>query len=203
MAKPEEKLGKVDIVAIGASAGGLRALTIVLSAFPADLPAAVLVVQHLDPRYPSHMAEILERRTSMRVVEAEDGAQIEQGTVYLAPPARHMLVEQECIQLTATELIHFVRPSVDLLFKSVAAASGGRVIGVILTGSGTDGAVGIGAIKQGGGFTIAQDPASAESTGMPTSAIATGNVDLVLPLEEIGARVVGIVKREAGYDGDQ
>jgi len=194
---------KLDIVAIGSSAGGLRALSSVLSAFPADLPAAVLVVQHLDPRYPSHMAEILARRSPMRVVEAADGEKIEQGTVYMAPPDRHTLVERNLIRLTKTELVHFVRPSVDLLFESVAAACFGRVIGVILTGSGTDGALGIRAIKEKGGFTITQDPEDAESTGMPTAAIATGLVDLVLKLEAIGLEIANVLLREGKYAGDQ
>lgn len=194
---------KLDIVAIGASAGGLRALLSVLSAFPADLPAAVLVVQHLDPRYPSHMAEILARRSPMRVVEAADGGKIEQGTIYMAPPDKHMLVEQNLIRLTTSELVHFVRPSVDLLFESVAASYRGRVIGVILTGSGTDGAMGIRAIKEKGGFTIAQDPEDSESTGMPTAAIATGMVDLVLKLEAIGPEIANVLMREGKYAGDQ
>lgn len=203
MATTGDHPNKLDIVAIGSSAGGLRALSSVISAFPADLPAAVLVVQHLDPRYPSHMAEILARRSPMRIVEAADGEKIEQGTVYMAPPDRHMLVEQNLIHLTKSELVHFVRPSVDLLFESVAAAYRGRVIGVILTGSGTDGALGIRAIKEKGGFTITQDPEDAESTGMPTAAIATGMVDLVLKLEAIGLEIANVVMLEGKYAGDQ
>jgi two-component system chemotaxis response regulator CheB len=178
-------------------------LTSVLSAFPADLPATVFIVQHLDPRYPSHMVEILARRVSMRITEANDGALTSLGTIYLAPPAKHMLVEHRHIRLTSSELVHFVRPSVDLLLESVAAAFGPRVIGVILTGSGTDGAVGLDAVKQRGGFTIVQDPADAESTGMPSAAVATGNVDLVLPLDEIGPQIVSIVKGEISPDGDE
>lgn len=139
----------------------------------------------------------------MRVVEAADGGKIEQGTIYMAPPDKHMLVEQNLIRLTTSELVHFVRPSVDLLFESVAASYRGRVIGVILTGSGTDGAMGIRAIKEKGGFTIAQDPEDSESTGMPTAAIATGMVDLVLKLEAIGPEIANVLMREGKYAGDQ
>lgn len=184
---------KRDIIAIGSSAGGLHALLEILPLFPGDLPASVLVVQHLDPRYHSQMSGILSRRSSIPIVEAQDGQLIEQSTVYMAPPNFHMLVEGDHIRLTTTELVHFVRPSVDLLFESVAAAYDGRAIGVILTGSGTDGALGTQAIRANGGLTIVQDPESAESTGMPTAAIKTGAVDLILPLDQIGKKLVELV----------
>lgn len=182
-----EKSGttKHDIVAIGASAGGLRALIVVLSGLPEDFPAPVLVVQHLDPKRESQMAGILTRHARIKVVEAVDGGDISPGVVYVAPPGQHMLVEQDHIRLTTTELVHFVRPSVDLLFESVAAQHGKKAVGVILTGSGTDGATGIRAIKEKFGLTIVQDPNTAESKGMPDAAIATGLADMVLPLENI------------------
>lgn len=184
---------KRDIIAIGSSAGGLHALLEILPLFPKDLPASILIVQHLDPRYQSQMSEILSRQSSIRIIEAHDGQTIEKSTVYFAAPNFHMLVEGDRIRLTTTELVHFVRPSVDLLFESVAAAYDGRAIGVILTGSGTDGALGTQAIRASGGLMIVQDPLSAESTGMPTAAIKTGAVDLILPLSEIGRTLVEIV----------
>ena len=193
-------MAKPDIVAVGSSAGGLHALSCVLGALPADLPASLLVVQHLDPRYPSHMAEILAKRSEMRVAEAADGGTIERGNVYVAPPDRHLLVEKNHVRLSRSELVHFSRPSVDLLFESVAAAYGRRVIGVVLTGAGTDGSLGIRAVKEKGGFTIAQDPEDAESTGMPKAAIDTGMIDSVLPLERIGPEITSIVT-EGGTDG--
>jgi two-component system, chemotaxis family, protein-glutamate methylesterase/glutaminase len=174
-----------DIVAIGASAGGLRALIVILSGLRESFPAPVMVVQHLDPHRESQMAGILGRHAPIKVVEAVDGSDIAPGIVYIAPPGQHMLVEQDHIRLTTTELVHFVRPSVDLLFESIAAQYGDKAIGVILTGSGTDGATGVRAIKERSGFVIVQDPDTAESAGMPHAAIATGLADTVLPLEEI------------------
>jgi two-component system, chemotaxis family, protein-glutamate methylesterase/glutaminase len=176
---------KHDIVAIGASAGGLRALIVVLSGLRESFPAPVLVVQHLDPHRESQMAGILGRHARIKVVEAVDGSDIVPGIVYIAPPGQHMLVEQDHIRLTTTELVHFVRPSVDLLFESVADQYGKKAIGVILTGSGTDGATGVRAIKERSGLIIVQDPDTAESAGMPRAAIATGLVDMILPLGNI------------------
>ena len=198
MAENEQRAGgKVNIVAIGASAGGLRALTTVISEFPTDFPVPTLVVQHLDPRHPSHLADILDRHAVIRVVEATDGQEVEAGVAYVAPPGRHMLLERSRIRLTTTQLVHFVRPSVDLLFESVAAAYGADALAVILTGSGSDGALGIRAIKEKGGLTIVQDPQDAESSGMPHAAIATGFVDSVLPLARIGREIVeAVIHRE-------
>lgn len=184
------------LVAIGASAGGLNALLVVLSALPADLTAAVMVVQHLDPKYPSHMAEILARQSQIRIIEAVDGDVIEASTVYFAPPGKHLLVGERRISLTTSELVHFVRPSVDLLLESVAATYGEGAIGVILTGSGLDGALGIRAIKEKGGLTISQDPLTAESSGMPNTAIATGAVDFILPLDQIAGAIVRSLSSE-------
>lgn len=196
MTKGSEKVVKRDIVAIGASAGGLRALMAILPEFPSDLAASVFIVQHLDPRYPSQMTEILRRHTEMPVKEAEDGEAITKPMIYVALPDRHMLVDQNHIHLTKTELVHFVRPSVDLLFESVAATYGERAIGVILTGSGRDGALGIGAIKERGGLTIVQDPKTADTTGMPNAAVATGAADFVLPLEEIADKILQLIVLE-------
>ena len=113
--------GAFDVVAIAASAGGLNALGLVLSGLPELFPAAVLFVQHLDPRQPSFMADILRRRTALQVKEAEEGERPKLGTVFIAPPNRHLLVNPDAtIALTQTELVHFVRPSADLLFESVA-----------------------------------------------------------------------------------
>jgi two-component system chemotaxis response regulator CheB len=190
----EDQSREYHVVAIGSSAGGIRALMTVLPAFPSDLSASVLVVQHLDPKATSQLVDILARHTAIPVVQAEDGQEIHPGTVYIAPPARHMLVEQDHIRLTTTELVHFVRPSIDLLFESVAATFGRQAIGVILTGSGLDGGLGTQAIRANGGLMIVQDPATAESTGMPSTAIRTGAVDLILPLEEIGPRIVDLVR---------
>src|SRR5438477_2813544 len=175
-----------DVVALAASAGGLNALTHVLAALPADFPAAVIVVQHLDPRHRSLMADILSRRTALPVKQACDGDDLRPGRAYIAPPNRHLLVNPDrTLSLTQTELVHFVRPSADLLFESTAASFKERAIAVVLSGSGSDGSMGVKAIKKMGGTVIVQDAKNAEFTGMPEAALATGLADFVLPLAEI------------------
>jgi two-component system chemotaxis response regulator CheB len=144
------------------------------------------------------MAQILSRRTKLGVVEAVEGATVEAGCAYVAPPDRHLLINRDrTISLTQTELVHFVRPSADLLFESVAAAFGNRAIGVVLTGTGRDGSMGIGAIKKMGGTVIAQDRGTSEFFGMPGAAIETGNVDFVLPLEDISSELMSLVTNES------
>lgn len=183
-----------DIVALAASAGGLNALTHVLQALPADFPAGIVVVQHLDPRHRSLMAEILGRRTGLKVKEAAQGDRVAPGTVIIAPPNNHLLVNQDgSLTLTQTELVHFLRPSADLLFESTAAAYRERAIAVVLSGSGQDGAMGVKAIKKMGGTVIVQDRKSSEFGGMPEAAQQTGMVDFVLPLQEIAPALQTLV----------
>jgi two-component system chemotaxis response regulator CheB len=188
---PAEQYG---VVAIAASAGGLQALSAVIGKLPADLPVPVLVVQHLDPRHETVIADILARRSSLKVKLAEHDESAMPGVVYFAPPDRHLLVEQDGrLALTLTELVHFVRPSADLLFESVAGSYGARAIACVLTGSGSDGGMGVQAVKSRGGTVIAQDPAEAEFSGMPETAVATGAVDFVLGLAEIAPVITGLV----------
>ncbi|HYY15456.1 MAG TPA: chemotaxis protein CheB, partial [Gammaproteobacteria bacterium] len=124
-----------DVVALAASAGGLTALSRVLATLPAEFPAAVVVVQHLDPRHRSLMADILSRRTPLQVKQAEEGDLLCQAMVFIAPPNRHLLVNLDgTLSLTQSELVHFVRPSADLLFESVAASYKSRAIAVVLSG---------------------------------------------------------------------
>ncbi|HEX3704642.1 MAG TPA: chemotaxis protein CheB [Vicinamibacterales bacterium] len=175
------------IVVIGASAGGLAALGILLARLATDFPVPIAVVQHLDPHRQSQLADILSRRTTLIVKEAVDADAMAKGTVYIAPPGHHLLISRGCVAtLTETARVHFVRPSVDRLFES-AADSCGPAIAVVLTGTGADGAGGLAAIKRTGGITIAQNLAS--FPGMPQSAIDTGLIDFILPLEDIGARL--------------
>jgi two-component system, chemotaxis family, protein-glutamate methylesterase/glutaminase len=185
-----------DIVALASSAGGLAALSTVLGALPPEFPAAAVVVQHLDPRHRSLMAEILSRRTALKVKQAEEGDTLRPGTVYIAPPNRHLLVNPDStLSLSQSQLVHFLRPSADLLFESVAASYQDRAIAVVLTGTGTDGTMGVQAIKKMGGTVIAQDEATAEFFGMPGAAIQTRNVDFVLPLGEIASALVLLVTK--------
>jgi two-component system, chemotaxis family, protein-glutamate methylesterase/glutaminase len=188
-----------QVVAVASSAGGLKALMELLSGLPKDFPASIVVVQHLDPRHRSLLADLLSRRTSLSVTQAEDGETIRPGRVYIAPPDRHVLVDADgTISLTRTELVHFVRPSADLLFESVAAAYRERALAVVLTGTGSDGSMGVAAIKKMGGTVIAQDEESSDFFGMPGSAIDSGNVDLVLPLPEISGALVLLVEGGEG-----
>ena len=167
-----------------------------LEALPADFPAAIVIVQHLDPRRPSLIAEIMNKRTLLPVKQAEAGESLAPGSVYIAPPNRHLLVNGDrTLSLTESELVHFVRPSADLLFDSIAASHKTRAIAVVLSGSGSDGGMGVRAIKQMGGMVIAQDEGTSEFFGMPGSAIATGCVDLTLPLPEIAAALVTLVMK--------
>jgi two-component system chemotaxis response regulator CheB len=185
-----------DIVALAASAGGLAALSQLLSALPRDFPATVVVVQHLDPRHRSLMAEILSRRTDLRVKQAQDGEALLPSTVYIAPPDRHLLVNTDgTVSLSHSELVHFVRPSADLLFESVAASFKDRAIAVVLTGTGSDGSMGVQAIKKMNGTVIVQDEPTSEFFGMPGAAIQTGSADFILPLGEIASALITLVMK--------
>jgi two-component system chemotaxis response regulator CheB len=183
-----------ELIAIGASAGGLPALFQVLGDLDPDFPA-VVVVQHLDPRHKSQLAGLLSRKTRKPVKEAEDGERIIRGNVYIGPPDEHLLVSRGKIQLAHSRLIRFSRPSIDIMFSSVAATYGERAIGVILSGSNRDGADGIAAIKRAGGVTMAQDPATAEFRIMPQAGIDTGCVDLVVSLSKLGETISALVAR--------
>lgn len=183
-----------EIVALAASAGGLKALTDVLGELPRNFPAALVVVQHLDPRHRSLMAELLGKRTALPVTEAREGDRLAPGHAYVAPPNRHLLVNPDrTLSLTQSELVHFVRPSADLLFESTAAAYRERAIAVVLSGSGKDGAMGVKAIKKMGGTVIVQDEKTSEFFGMPEAAQQTGAVDFVLPLHEIAPALQTLV----------
>jgi len=184
------------IVALAASAGGLAALGAVLSGLPDDFPAALVIVQHLDPRHRSLLADILSRRTKLKVKQAAEGDRLSPGIAFIAPPDRHLLVNPDgSLSLSQSELVHFVRPSADLLFESVAASYKGRAIAVVLTGNGSDGAMGVQAIKKMGGTVIVQDEKSSEFSGMPTAAIRTGQSDFILPLGEIAAALTTLVRK--------
>jgi len=178
---------RFDIVAIGASAGGLHALGMVLSPILVNFPASILVVQHLDPHHKSLMGDLLGRQTKLRVKQAEHGEVILPGVVYMAPPDEHLLAGPGKIQLAHSQLVHYSRPSIDLLFESVAGTYGSRSIGLVLSGSNRDGAAGVRAIREAGGTTLAQQPDRAEFKTMPEAAIATGCVDLVIDLPELAS----------------
>lgn len=183
------------IVAIAASAGGITALGRVLGGLPADFPVPVVVVQHLDPRHKTIIAEVLGRRARLPVRLASEGDKAQPATIYIAPPNHHLLVGAGgLLTLSSSELVHFVRPSADLLFESVAGAYGPRAIACVLTGTGSDGTMGASAVKSRGGTVIAEDPELAEFKGMPESVVAAGSVDFILPLDEIAGVIHGLVQ---------
>jgi two-component system chemotaxis response regulator CheB len=185
----------LPIVAIGSSAGGINALRFIAAELPHDLPAAILVVQHLDPVHTSVLADLLARVSALPVHQATMGAAVRPGEVLVAPPNQHLTLDDDrTVALDDDPRIHFVRPSVDVLFRSVARVSSSNAIGVVLSGGGSDGADGVRAIKAAGGTVIAQDESSSEVFGMPGAAIATGDVDLVLPLEDIPRAIDKLVR---------
>ncbi len=184
-----------DLIAIGASAGGLGAISEILSDLSVPLPA-IVVVQHLNPTRESHLAAILATKTHRTVKQAEHCELILPGSVYIAPPDEHLLVGPGKIQLVHSQLVHFSRPSIDLLFESVAGIYGSRSIAVILSGSNKDGAVGIRAVREAGGTTVAQDPKEAEYPVMPQAAIQTGCVDYVVNIGKIGGLLMRLCSGE-------
>ena len=187
----------IGVVGIAASAGGLKALMVVVEALPADFPAPVLVVQHVAPHHPSHIAEILARHTSLAVGEAVQGDVLEPGRVYIASPDHHLLVgEGGKLSLTSSAQVHHLRPSADPLFDSIAETYGPRAVVVVLTGTGTDGAASLETVKAKGGMVIAQSEGSSEFFGMPGAAIKTGLVDHILPLVEIAPKLMAMAKAE-------
>jgi two-component system chemotaxis response regulator CheB len=176
------------VVALAASAGGLAAVSQILSHLPAGFPAPILVLQHQDPRHRSWMVEILSRRTGLRVIQVRGGERVTPGTVFLAPPGHHLLVAADGgLSLSDTDRVQFVRPSADILFASLAESWDSGAIAVVLTGTGRDGADGVRAIKSRGGTVIVQDEASADFFGMPDAAIKTGMANQILPLDAIAA----------------
>ncbi|CAA9551047.1 Chemotaxis response regulator protein-glutamate methylesterase CheB [uncultured Synechococcales cyanobacterium] len=181
------------VVAVAASTGGLKALSTILSGLPSDFGAPMIVVQHLSPSYPSQMAAILSRRTSLHVKQAEEGDRLYSGVVYLAPPKHHLLVNQAGLYLSDAERVHFTRPAADPLFESVAQQFRQQAIAVVLTGGNGDGAWGAQVIKQMGGKVIAQDQATSEHFGMPSAAIQTGVVDWILPIEAIAPKLITLI----------
>jgi two-component system chemotaxis response regulator CheB len=179
-----------SVVALVTSSGGLDALTQVLAPLPHDLAAAVLVVQHLSPDHPSHLARILDQRTTLPVREAENDDELTPGTVLIAPPARHLLVTSEArVGLIDSGSLPPARPSADLLLATLAVTCGPRALAVVLTGKGTDAQAGIRAIAHCGGTVYAQDHATSVHHGMPDAAIDTNLVHHVLSLGAIAPAI--------------
>ncbi len=181
-----------DIIVIGASAGGVEALTELVGSLPTGIPAAIFVVLHIPAGFPSALPQILGRSTTLPVAHAVDGEPIVNGRVYVAPPDRHLLVRRDHVELAHGPMENRNRPAVDPLFRSAAAAYGPRVVGVVLTGALDDGTHGLLAIRWRGGRAIVQDPKDALYHGMPKSALEHVDVDHCVPLAAIPALLVDI-----------
>jgi two-component system chemotaxis response regulator CheB len=185
-------------VAIGASAGALEALSIVFRNLPADYPLPILVVVHVPPDKKSVMAEVVRAKCRMQVREAEDKEPLEAGTVYLAPPDYHMLVEADkYISLSNEEAVMYSRPSIDVLFESAADAYGENMLGVVLTGANADGARGLRAIEEAGGGALVQEPQGAFASAMPLAALNACKNARRLSLEDISIELLNFAGIQA------
>ena len=191
-----------DLIVIGTSAGGVEALPRLLAQLPADLPAAVCIVQHLMALGSSSLVEILQRATALPVRWGEHGDALEPGHVYVAPAGVHMAVTDGVIELLGGPRENHSRPAINRLFRSAAASRGNRTIGVLLTGMLDDGVAGLLAIKRAGGVTIVQDPADAAFESMPSAAIGARAADRILPLDAIGAALVLLTRERLRENGD-
>jgi two-component system chemotaxis response regulator CheB len=189
----------IELVAIGASWGGLHAVAQVLGDLPADFGAAVVIAQHRQAREGHDgLTSLLDARCALDVYEAEDKQALEPGTVLVAPADYHLLVEPESVALSVDAPLNFSRPSIDILFTSAADAFGPRAAGVVLTGANGDGAEGLARIASRGGQAIIQDPDTAERAEMPSAAVAAVPGAQVLPLGDIGALLTELAGTHAG-----
>lgn len=179
--------GRYEAVVVGVSAGGLAALAMILPALDRDYPLPVLIVQHMRSDSDGFFWQHLDGLCRLRVKEAEDKEVIQAGTVYIAAPDYHLLVEPDrTLALSAEERVNFSRPSIDVLFETAAEVYQQRLIGVILTGANADGSIGLKKIKRYAGLAVVQSPESAESATMPRSAIESVMVDHIIPLKRLG-----------------
>ena len=184
------------VVVLAASAGGIQALGHIFRALPADFQAALAVVLHRHPREPGLLAVVLQRSSTLPVQEAASGDRLLPGRIHLAPANHHVVVEPDgSLSLSTAARVWWTRPAADVLFASVAPVFTTRVIAVILTGYDSDGTNGLQVVKQWGGTVLAQDEASSQAFQMPRSAIATGEVDEVLALQEIAPALIARVTR--------
>jgi two-component system, chemotaxis family, protein-glutamate methylesterase/glutaminase len=183
-------VSRTQVVVVGASWGGLKAVGTVLQGLPMGFAAAVVLAQHRAPRSTEALVHVLQGQSVLMVREVEDKDAVEPGRVYVAPPDYHLLLERGHFGLSLDDRVQYSRPSIDVLFESAASAYGAGVAAVVLTGANEDGAAGLIAVKRAGGITIVQDPATAESVVMPQAAVASGAADKVLPLSDIAPFLV-------------
>ena len=183
------------LIAIGASAGGVEALTRLVAELPADLPAAVVVVLHHSPDAPSHLAHILARAGPLPAMEARDGDLLRPGRILVAAPGHHLVVQDGRARLLDRAPRERVKPAIDPLFQSCAREYGPRLVAVILTGMLNDGSAGLIAVRQAGGVAVVQDPTTPRTPDMPQSALDAAGADHCVPLKEMAPLLVKLVRQ--------
>jgi two-component system chemotaxis response regulator CheB len=193
----------ISLVAVGTSYGGLQALGVILAGLPAEFAPAVAVVQHRSRDSDETLARLLQDHSRLAVREVDDKEPIVGGTVFIAPPDYHLLVEDGAFALSTEAPVAYSRPSIDVFFESAAEALGALAVGVLLTGANADGAAGLRKIKQHGGYAIVQDPETAVAPAMPAAGIAAGPVDAVLPLERIAEHLVALASSRRAARGNR
>jgi two-component system, chemotaxis family, protein-glutamate methylesterase/glutaminase len=181
-----------EVVAIGASLGGLTAIQIILGGLPASFRCPIVLTQHRKAEVDGRLVELLNGYSTLPVVEPDDKEPILPGQVYLAPPNYHLIIERGFFSLSLDPPVWFARPSIDVLFESVADSYGPKAIAVMLTGSNQDGAAGAHAVKMAGGYVLVQDPDTARAPTAPRAVLARTVVDEILPLEGIAARLTAL-----------
>lgn len=194
-------IARHDIIAIGASAGGLEALLTLVRGLPADLPAAIFVVVHTSPHSPAMLATILARQGGLPAVTCRDNLEIVSGTIYVAPPDFHLLIRRGYVELSHGPRENHTRPAIDPMFRTAARAYGPRVVGVVLSGALGDGATGLMAITSRGGMAVVQDPADALVEGMPRAALEDAHVHFVVPVRDMPALLTALARDEASQEG--
>lgn len=191
----EKKLPKkIKAITIGASTGGPKALFSIIRSLPENLSFPIFIVQHMPKGFTTSFSKRLDKESNATVVEAEEGMAIKGGIVYVAPGGYHMLIENNRIKLNEADKIHGVRPAVDYLFETAAAAYGSNLASFILTGMGQDGASGLAEIKKAGGFTVAQNRETSIVYGMPGNAVQKGVIDEIASLNEISELINWMIR---------
>ncbi|MBH3438258.1 chemotaxis protein CheB [Pseudomonas luteola] len=189
---------QIEAIVVGASAGGLQALSVLLVGLVETFRLPIVVVVHMPEDKDSKLAEIFRLRLEIDVKEADEKEPLHPGTLYFAPPGYHLLIEQDkTLSLSREERVHFSRPSIDVLFESAADVFGEHLCGVLLTGANEDGAAGLRAIHRAGGLTVVQDPAEAFVPTMPEAALRLFTPDFVLPVRDINTLLVELEQNNA------
>ena len=186
-----------EAIVIGVSLGGMKAMKIMFSHLPNGFKTPIIIVQHISAHSDSQWIQLLNETYTIDIKEADEKEKIENGKVYFAPPNYHLLIEKnKTFSLTIDERVNYARPSIDVLFESAAEAYKNKVIGIILTGSNSDGTNGIKRIQKCGGLAIVQDPKTAEAAYMPISAISAIQPDYILSLEDIIKLLIKLDKQK-------